>query len=78
VSTSESGGPSSPSSARFELLGSHATGPLVCLLVSFLLVTTALGTWTYDVLGTDHDTLRITRPVSTATYRVQLDADLFR
>lgn len=67
VSPSELGTPSSPGSAHFELLGSHATGPLLCLFMSLLLVTVACCTWTYDVFGTNRDRLRITRPVSSSS-----------
>jgi hypothetical protein len=34
------------------LLGSHDTGPLVCYLVSFLLLIIAFGPWLYEVFST--------------------------
>lgn len=40
-----------PQYAILSLLGSHDTGPLVCYLVSFLLLIFAFGPWLYDVLA---------------------------
>ena len=55
--------------ANLFLLGSHDTGPLVCFLVSFLLVTVAFGPWLYEVFSTKRKSLNIARPVS-PFYRV--------
>lgn len=45
------------------LLGSHDTGPIVCYLVSFLLLIIAFGPWLYEVFTTKSRS-RIARIVS--------------
>jgi hypothetical protein len=54
-----------PQYAYLWLLKVKDTGPLVCFLVSFLLVTIAmLGPWGYEIFGHKQSALATARPVS--------------
>jgi len=54
----------SPQYTIVSLLGSHDTGPLVCFLVSFLLVIIAIGFWLYEVFSIKTRSLGIAKIVN--------------
>jgi hypothetical protein len=62
VASTEPGLP--PQYAFFSLLGSHDTGPLVCYLVSFLLLIIAFGPWLYEIFSVKSRSFSIARIVS--------------
>jgi len=54
----------SPQYTIVSLLGSHDTGPLVCFLVSFLLVIIAIGFWLYEVFSIKTRSLGIAKIIT--------------